>query len=873
MNWHQRAIEDLFASLATSHSGLDAAEAARRLAEYGFNEITEARRRSALAMLVSQFSDLLIVILMLAAGLAAFIGDFGDAVPIVAIVLLNAVIGFAQEFRAEKALTALRKMAGQTASVVRDNDPAEIPARDLVPGDVVLLEAGSVVPADMRLIDAASLKLDESALTGESVPVEKVVTIIPEGDIPIGDRLNMTWRGTVVVYGRGAGVVTATGMKTELGAIAGLLSAGEEPKTPLQIRLAAFGRRLAAVILVICAIVFAAGMMRGEPLVLMLLTAISLAVAAIPEALPAVVTIALAFGAHKMVKRNALIRRLPAVETLGSVTCICTDKTGTLTMNRMQVVELFLNGKRLAPDTLTIAASANDSVLPSDRGEMLLLASVLNNDTRRSPGNGYAGDPTEIALAELGARYGLVREETEHRFPRVAELPFDSDRKLMTTFHQTAAGIVSFTKGAVEQISQRTCDRGIAALELTMAAEEMATRGLRTMALAVRHWDSLPETLDPAGAEIDLELLGVVGIMDPPRPEAKNAVLLCRSAGITPIMITGDHAATATAIAVELGIVKTDDEPAVTGSRLQELDENQLVELVGKARVYARVAPAQKLDIVKALQKRGEFVAMTGDGVNDAPALQRAEIGIAMGITGTDVAKGAASMVLLDDNFATIVGAISEGRRIYGNIIRFITYSLTSNAGTLWLVFLAPFFGLPLPLLPIQILWLNLLCDSLPGLALTAEPASGDLMQRPPTPPGEGIFSSGRGRYIVLYGLLLGLVGLALQWWAVSARLSWQSMVFSYLVLSRLAMVMQVRSERESLLTVGLFANRPLLAAIGVTLVLQASVIYVPQMQAVFNTAGLSLPELAFVFASVAFVQVIGELAKLYRRVSAVKHG
>lgn len=873
MNWHRMSIDELLDTMAASRSGLDSDEAARRLAEYGSNEIVDVRRRSPVAMLLSQFTDLLIVILLLSALLAAFIGDFGDAVPIVAIVLINAAIGFAQEFRAEEAMIALKKMAGQTARVIRDGDLAEIPARDLVPGDLVLLEAGSVVPADMRLLDVASLRLDESALTGESLPVEKSVATIPEDDIPVADRLNMGWRGTVAVYGRGAGIVTATGMKTEIGSIAGLLSSGEEPKTPLQIRLAAFGRRLAAVILVICAIVFLTGMLRGEPLVLMLLTAISLAVAAIPEALPAVVTIALAFGARTMVRRNALIRRLSAVETLGSVTCICTDKTGTLTMNRMQVTELFVDGRRLSPDAIRPESYSAEADFHTDHESLLLFASVLNSDARLSQGNGLAGDPTEVALAELGMLYGFDRETLERSFPRVAELPFDSDRKMMTTFHRTASGVVSFTKGAVEQLATRTGDVETSSIEPVRNAEEMAARGLRTMGFAVRYWERLPDTIDPETVESGMELIGIAGIMDPPRPEVRDAVLLCRTAGITPVMITGDHAATATAIAVDLGIADGGSGSAMTGSQLKELDEERLTEVVGTSRVYARVAPVQKLDIVRALQRRGEFVAMTGDGVNDAPALQRAEIGIAMGITGTDVAKGAADMVLLDDNFATIVNAIAEGRRIYGNILKFITYSLTSNAGTLWLVFLAPFFGLPLPLLPIQILWLNLLCDSLPGLALTSEPAESDIMRRPPTPPAEGIFSRGRGRYILLYGLLLGLVGLALQWWAVSARLSWQSMVFSYLVFSRLAMVMQVRSERESLLTVGPLTNRPLAGAVLITLALQSAVIYIPTMQAIFATKALSFPELAAVLAAAGFVQMAGELAKLYGRVSAPKHG
>ena len=867
MNWHTTEINKVFQELGSSLSGLSPDEAASRLSLFGLNDITGKRGRSPLAMLMSQFTDLLIIILIASALLAAFIGDLKDAIPIIAIVIINAAIGFAQEYRAEKALSALRKMAGETARVIRDGIRQEIPSSELVKGDMVLLEAGTVVPADLRLCETVRLQIDEAALTGESVPVEKGVQPLADSDLPLGDLINMAWRGTMVVNGRGSGVVTATGMNTELGAIAGILSAGGETKTPLQIRLTHFSRRLAAVILLICAILFAAGMQRGEPLVLMLLTSISLAVAAIPEALPAVVTIALAFGARKMVRRNALIRRLPAVETLGSITYICTDKTGTLTMNRMEVTELSMDGKRLTPAEIAAVPPDGDALPLDDKPAMMLMAAALNNDTWLSAGEELAGDPTEIALANLAASCGFAKGLLAARFPRIAEIPFDSERKLMTTFHRCGNGIISFTKGSPEAISGRILPVEATETDPAGAAEEMAMRGVRTIGFAARFWDKLPDALTPETTETGMSFIGLAGISDQPRPEAAKAVILCKSAGITPVMITGDHAATATAIARALGILSSSDPPAATGKELEKLDQAAIAELAGRARVYARVAPSQKLDIVKALQSRGEFVAMTGDGVNDAPALQRAEIGIAMGITGTDVAKGAAAMVLLDDNFATIVGAIAEGRRIYRNILRFITYSLTSNAGTIWLVFLAPLLGLPLPLLPLQILWLNLLCDSLPGLALTAEPATDDLMRRPPNPPNEGIFSNGRGARIIVYGLFLGLVGLALQWWGISRGLPWQSMVFSYLVLSRMAMAMNVRSERESLLTIGLFANRPMIAAIAVTLTLQAAVIYLPSLQWVFRTEPLGWQQFIVVLAAVALVSVAGECAKLPARI------
>jgi Ca2+-transporting ATPase len=741
----------------------------------------------------------------------------------------------------------------------------EIPACELVKGDIVLLEAGTVIPADLRLFEAARLQIDESALTGESVPVEKGIQPLADPDLPLGDRINMAWRGTLAVYGRGAGLVTATGMNTEIGGIAELLSEGGEPKTPLQIRLASFGRWLSAVIIVICAILFAAGMLRGEPLVLMLLTSISLAVAAIPEALPAVVTIALAFGARKMVRNNALIRRLPAVETLGSVTYICSDKTGTLTMNRMEATEICIDGQLLLTSEVKTVPPESNLLFLADKPCLLMMAAALNNDTRPSENDGLSGDPTEIALTDLAKTCGFSKELLNTRFPRIAELPFDSDRKLMTTFHRCGTGVIAFTKGSPEAITMRSRldEQDVNPMA---AAEEMAMRGMRVIGFAVRVWDKLPDDISTETTESGLTFLGITGIIDPPRPEAADAVQLCKTAGITPVMITGDHASTATAIAMKLGILCEGDPPAVTGREMERLDVNSFAELAGRARVYARVAPSQKLEIVKALQSRGEFVAMTGDGVNDAPALQRAEIGIAMGITGTDVAKGAASMVLLDDNFATIVGAISEGRRIYRNIIRFITYSLTSNAGTIWLVFLAPFFGLPLPLLPIQILWLNLLCDSLPGLALTAEPATDDLMRQPPTPPNEGIFSKGRGVVIIIFGLFLGLIGLLLQWWGISAALPWQSIVFTYLVISRMAMAMLVRSEKESLLAIGIFSNPPMIAAISITVILQAAVIYLKPLQRIFSSEALDMQNMTIVLASAALILVTGEFAKLFRR-------
>jgi len=866
MIWHQRTFEEVCAELQTGPAGLEQEEAGRRLAETGPNELREKRGRSPWIMLLGQFTDLLILILLGSAILAAFIGELGDALPIIAIVIINACIGFAQEYRAEQALAALRKMAGQTARVVRSGQIVELPAREIVPGDLVILETGAVVPADLRLCEAVHLRVEEAALTGESMPVDKDTAPRSDAALPLGDRLNMAYRGTVVVYGRGSGIAVATGMATELGGIAALLESEEEVRTPLQRRLTHFSKRLAAVIIAICAVVLVAGLMRGELLPLMFLTAISLAVAAIPEALPAVVTISLALGAHKMVRQNALIRRLHAVETLGSVSCICTDKTGTLTLNRMAVTEFFHEGQRVLRDQLQgFAASLSRGEEGVGTAEFLFVAAALSNDARRNAEGEWKGDPTETALAVLAQEAGFDREELEQRYPRVAELPFDAERKAMTTIHRFGDGFVSFTKGALESLlaGEGAASQG----EIYRnEGERMAAEGLRTICLAMRRWDSLPHSLEPDPVERELLLLGLVGIEDPPRPEAAEAVALCRTAGITPIMITGDHGVTARAIARDVGILGPVDDGVMTGVELAELDDARFRELVGTVRVYARVAPAQKLRIVKALQEQGEYVAMTGDGVNDAPALQRADIGIAMGITGTDVAKGAAAMVLLDDNFATIVNAVREGRRIYRNILRFIVYSLTANAGTLWLVFLAPFFGLPLPLLPIQILWLNLLCDSLPGLALTAEPAGPEVMRQPPMPPGEGIFGSGRGWYLAGYGLLLGGAALLLQWWGQTAGLHWQTMVFTFLVLSRMVFVLQVRSRDRSLLEIGLFSNRPLVGAIAITTLLQLAVVYLPPLNRLFATHPLSLPEISMVIVAAGMVQVTGELEKLLRR-------
>lgn len=865
MAWHLKSIEETSAELGSSRKGLSGEDARKRLDENGPNELQEQARRTPFAMLLSQFTDFMILVLLGAAVLAAVIGDLGDAMPIIAIVILNAVIGFVQEFRAERAMAALREMAGNSATVVRDGSPVAIPAREIVPGDLVLLEAGNVVPADLRLVEAAHLKAVEAALTGESLPVEKVTEPLADPELSLGDRRNMAYKGTIISYGRGAGVAVATGMGTELGRIATMLQNEEETRTPLQKRLAVFGQRLAVAILIVCAIIFTLGFLRGEPLLLMLLTAISLAVAAIPEALPAVVTITLALGARKMVKQNALIRRLPAVETLGSVTYICSDKTGTLTLNRMTVEKVAVNGGELP---LQEACSTG-----GEAARHFMMALALCSDVRLDGEGNLMGDPTETALSAAALSCGYDRKELEKNYPREAEVPFDSDRKLMTTFHREGDGFTSYTKGAVEAILDRSSSMLVMeqeslpdSEEIIRLSEEMAAEGLRVLAVAMRRWDRVPERLESDGVERELVFLGQVGMMDPPREEAAEAVANCRSAGITPVMITGDHPLTARIIARRLSLIEDDGSAVITGRELADLPQEEFEQRVEDIRVYARVAPEQKLKIVKALQDRGHFVAMTGDGVNDAPALKRADIGIAMGITGTDVSKEASAMILLDDNFATIIKAVREGRRIYANILKFIIYSITSNAGTLVAITLAPFFGLPLPLLPIQILWLNLLTDSLPGLALAAERAEHDVMNRPPVDPQEGIFSGGRGYYVVGFGILIGAVALAFQAFALRRGLPWQTMVFTFLVLNRMAVALAVRSDRQSLFQIGLLSNRPLCGAIVITFLLQLVVVYTPLLNPIFSTAPLSGEALALTVGLALGMILVSEIHKAIKR-------
>ena len=835
---------------------------------------------------------------------------------------MNALLGFHQENRAEKAMAALKKMAVPVVKTRREGRVREVPARDLVPGDLIFLEAGNVVPADCRLIESANLRIQEAALTGESAAVDKEAAFRAEHPLPLADRRNMAYLGTVVTYGRGLAVVTETGMATELGRVASLLQTVERDLTPLQRRLSQMAKGLAGAALLIVAVIFSLGLFRGEPLQLMFLTAVSIAVAAVPEGLPAVVTIALALGAQRMLKKKALIRRLAAVETLGSVTVICSDKTGTLTENQMAVTALDAGGRlielkeRLRQNDCRIFIDGSGidlSAVHAPSLTLLLAGAALCNDAfleAEPPFSGMEsaglscrilGDPTEGALIAAAARLGLSKPDLDSLLPRVGEIPFDSERKRMTTVHRisppagpdpqppasTAAlqlfhrwgldlgrPFVAFTKGAVDSLLKETTrvwtEGGTADFDETWRGrvvanhEALAAKGMRLLGVAFQPLEAFGGS---EALEKDLIFVGMVGMMDPPRPEVREAVATCQAAGIRPVMITGDHPLTAQAIARELGIAK--DGKFLTGQDLDRLSAADLEREVEEVPVFARVSPEHKLKIVEALQRRGHVVAMTGDGVNDAPALKKANIGVAMGIAGTEVSKEAADMVLQDDNFSTIVAAVEEGRVIYDNLRKFIKYLLTTNSGEIWLMLAAPLLGMPLPLLPIQILWINLVTDGFPALALGLEPAERHTMRRPPYPPQENFFARGMGRHVIWVGLLMGLISLGLgfaEWRGGNPQ--WQTLVFTTMTFSQMAHVLAIRSERDSLFAIGLLSNKPLLAAVLLTIGLQFMIIYIPLLQSFFHTRALSGEEILFCLglSSLVFWAVEIEKAVIRRR-------
>ncbi|MDD2832819.1 MAG: cation-translocating P-type ATPase [Methylotenera sp.] len=877
-HWHTLSATEAAIQLQTNHeAGLTAAQVTERMALHGPNALQEKRRRSPWRMLLDQFTEFMIIVLIVAAVISGFVGDIGDTIFIIVIVILNAAVGFVQEFRAERAMAALKRMSEASARVIRDSRVETINASELVPGDIVLLEAGNVVPADFRLVEAAQLRIDESALTGESVAIEKQTHPLPVIDASLGDKTCMAYKGTIVTYGRGRGLVIATGMQSELGKIASLLGEGDESKTPLQKRLTDFGKWISIAALTICVFVFLIGITRGEPLLLMFMTSVSLAVAAIPSALPAVVTISLALGAHKMVKQHALIQSLPAVETLGSVTFICSDKTGTLTQNKMHVTSLFADN---------VLCTDWKNTQKTEPWLSLFHALTLSNDAHLDHHGKIQGEPTEAALLRAAHEAGWDKLKTEKNNPRLKELAFDSERKRMTTFHSVDKNsadkkgstnhVIAYTKGSPEALIP-LCTRvltangmqGITHETLLKQAEYMAANGLRVLAFAFRHWEHLPNSDDTQLLESELVFLGFAGLIDPPRAEAKQAVALCLSAGITPVMITGDHPATARAIAHELGILNDPDGKVMTGAEFVKMDDFTFKAEVERVRVYARVDPAQKIKIVRTLQDQGEIVAMTGDGVNDAPALKAADIGIAMGKGGTDVAREASRMVLLDDNFATIVNAVSYGRRLYDNVRKFVRYAVTTNSAEVLTIFLAPFLGLPIPLLPTHILWINLVTDGLPALALTAEPAERGVMRRPPRAPSESLFSHGMWQHMIWVGLLMAGLTLFSQAWAYHSGSShWQTMAFTVLTLSQLGHVLAIRSETESLFSMGVLSNKPLIFAVVLTFALQMATIYVPALNVIFKTEPLSLIELLVCIALSGVVFIAVEIEKLL-----IRHG
>jgi len=878
--WHLLRSEEAFSRLTSTSAGLSAEEAARRLAAYGPNELREAVRVSPWFLLLEQFKNILIIILLAATVLSAFLGHAVEAVTIAVIVVFAVLLGFIQEFRAERAIQALRRMAAPLATVLRGGVETEIPARELVPGDVILLQAGDRVPADVRLTEAVNLKIDEAVLTGESVPVEKQTAPLANPDAPLGDRRNLAFAGTAVTYGRGRAVVASTGMQTEFGKIAQMLETVETGRTPLQENLDRVGTKLAHAAFAVVGVIVVMGLWRGEPFLEMLIFGVALAVAVVPEALPAVVTISLALGVQRMVRRHALVRRLPVVETLGSTSVICSDKTGTLTKDEMTVRRVFVVGQSLEVSGAGYEpagqfSSQGTPVELSPPLRQLLQAAALASDAYlvhdQAEGRWHLkGDPTEGALVVAAAKAGLDKSELDSRFPRVDEIPFTSETKRMTTLHQESGGVVAYAKGAPEVIlascTRQLTEDGETALDessrgrTVQEARSLAGQALRVLAVARK------SNATRADAERDMTFLGLLGMIDPPRPEAKAAIHTCELAGIKPVMITGDHPLTAEAVARELALLK--DGRVVTGPELETWSDTELEQAVGGIDVYARVSPAHKLRVVTAWQKNGQIVAMTGDGVNDAPALKKADVGVAMGITGTDVSREAAAMTLTDDNFASIVAAVEEGRGIFGNIKKYLMYLLSSNIGEIGLMAGATLADLPLPLSAVQILYVNLATDGLPALALAVDPPEDDLMRRRPRDPRRGIFTAPVVTLMLIGGCWSTLVNLLLFVWARQSGRSLQeamTMTFVSLVLIQFFKAYNFRSDRHSVMRHP-FANRWLNVAVLWELMLLLLVVYLPFLQRAFGSFSLTLTDWAIVVGLAFTVSPVLELAKWFGR-------
>lgn len=890
--WYKKSKEESLSELESNfETGLSDQQVQSKLEKHGPNELKEEAKKSFFKKLLEQFSDFLVIILIVAALVSAAVGEGKDAIVIIAIVIVNAFLGLYQEGKAEKALDALKKMSSPNAKVRRNGSVVEIPSSELVPGDIVILEAGDIIPADLRIIESSNLKVEEASLTGESVPVEKDSKSSFLEDAPLGDRLNMAYMSTAVTYGRGQGLVVGTGHSTEIGKIATMIQTYEDELTPLQKQLNQLGKFLGIATIIICIAVFVIGLLQGREVLEMFMVAISLAVAAIPEGLPAIVTIVLALGMNKMVKRHAIVKKLLAVETLGSTTVICSDKTGTLTQNEMTVTKVFTDNKILDITGGGYEPSGDflvdgEKVNTADIGDLetLLSISLLANDSELSlEGDAYKiiGDPTEGALVTLAGKNNLLKEESNKKYPRVEEIPFDSARKMMTTFHENylPEKIVSFTKGAPDIIIKK-CNKismNGKVIEFTDQLKEevmeinsqFSKQALRVLAFAYREYDSLPNDISSENNEVDMTFVGLTGMIDPARVEAKDAIRECKKAGIKTAMITGDYKETAFAIAKELGMAESIDQ-AITGDDLEKYTDKELEEVVNHVKVYARVSPEHKVRIVNALRANGEIVAMTGDGVNDALALKRADIGVSMGITGTDVAKNTADLILTDDNFSSIVAAVEEGRIIYSNIKKFVFFLLSCNIGEIILVFVSILMGLPVPLLPIQLLWLNLVTDSFPALALGVEEGDPDIMDMDPRDPKKPILDRNMMIGIIFQSLAVGGAALLAYRWGLNHYpddiLKARTITFTTLVLAELLRAYSSRSQRYSLFKIGFFTNRTMVWATLASFGLMLGVLYIPILHDVFHTFSLGLSDWRIVLQFAFIPLVIGEIAKIVFR-------
>ena len=893
--WYQKEVEEVKKELSTNlEKGLTSKQVEEKQETIGFNELKAKKKKSLLVKFLEQFKDFMIIVLIIAAIVSGIIGvlqgeGITDTIIILIVVIVNAIIGVAQENKAEKSLEALQKLSAHASKVIRDGKLCVVQSRELVPGDIVVLDTGDYVPADLRIIEAVNLKSQESALTGESVPVEKTIDKIEKEDVGVGDRTNMLFSSSLITYGRGKGIVVETGMTTEVGKIAEIINSSEETTTPLQEKLNKLGKTLGISALAICVVIFIIGLLYGKEPIHMFMTAVSLAVAAIPEGLAAVSTIVLAIGVQRMVKKNAIVKRLPAVETLGSASVICSDKTGTLTQNKMTVQKIYINNNLMNMENIKIVEPESDL-------EKLVYNAMLCNDTKIGENNELTGDPTETALVDMGMNLDIDIDKI-FRIDRLNEIPFDSSRKLMTTVHQVNDKYVVYTKGGVDELLQN-CNSYIIDGKIKKDLEQfktniyennenMAKNALRVLAFGYKTIDKLPESKEEIQKlETDLTFIGMVGMIDPPREEAKRAVEKCKTAGIKTVMITGDHKITATAIAKQLGILENEEE-AITGSELERMSDEELTKNIRNYSVYARVSPEHKVRIVRAWQANGEIVAMTGDGVNDAPALKNADIGCAMGVVGTDVAKEAADVILTDDNFATVVSAVEEGRRIYDNILKAIQFLLSSNVGEIIVLFiailitplLAKWFNITNigelePLLPIHILWINLVTDSLPALALAVDPAAKNIMNRKPNKKEKGIFTKGMTWRVVYQGVMIGLltllafiVGLATPGVTdetMKIEIA-QTMAFCVLALSELVHVFNIRDNKNSIFKTGVFNNMKLILAIIVSASLMFVILLIPQLRTIFSIAQLPKENIIETILLVLAPIVIVEIFKLFK--------